>query len=150
MDKAALPNIDSGVGGYIILRKENQVARANVVARYRLTPILQSSDSSRWRNTCPRLVDVANQPTAVKAGVWCVAALAIRRTDEPDGIDGYVIGLPLRKPRWYFQGFAGSRTTVDRWRSATSCENERERHCPRGETENSEHVHVELLSADAH
>ena len=150
MDKAATPNIDTGVGWYLALDKENQVARANVGTQYRLTPIIQHGYGSRWSKACPRLINVAYQPTAIEAGIGGIAPEAIGRTDKADGINGYVVRLPLRESRWPFECFTGSRTTVSRWLSAASCENERERHSPRGETENSEHVHAELLSADAH
>ena len=99
MDKAAASHIDTTVGWYIAFDKENQVTRANVGAQYRLTPIFHHGDGSRWSNACHRLINVANQPTAIEAGVGRVATVAVGRTDKANGIKGYVISLPLRELR---------------------------------------------------
>jgi hypothetical protein len=99
MDKASAPDIDTSVCCYVALAKENHVTCADVVARYRLTPIFQHGNGSWWRNACPRLKYMANQPTAVKAGVWSIAAIAIGGSDKADGVDGYVVCLPLQESR---------------------------------------------------
>lgn len=98
MDKSALTHINSGVGGDPVLGEKNQVTRANAVTRYRLAPGLEPGDGSRRRHPGPALVNMADQTAAVKAGLRCVAAIAIRRTNEAHGIKGDVIGLLRREP----------------------------------------------------
>ena len=99
MNKTAIANINSSMGYRVALRKKDEITRSKAGTRYRIAPILQPGDGSRRPHSTSRLVDVADQSTAIETGVGCVAPVSIWRTDKADGIDGYVIGLLLREGR---------------------------------------------------
>ena len=99
MDKATLADIDAGMGNGVCFPKQYQVSGTNIPIRYRLTPTLQFRNRARRHRANPGLVNVADQPTAVKAGVGCVASIAIRSANKTDRIDRDVTGLLRRKPR---------------------------------------------------
>ena len=99
MNKATRADINAGVGNGICFPKQHQVSGTNMAIRYRLTPTLQFRNRARRHRANPGLVNVADQPTAVKAGVGCVASIAIRSANKTDRIDRDVTGLLRRKPR---------------------------------------------------
>ena len=94
--KTATSDINASVCRDVALGKNDKVTGTNIFTRYRLAPSLQHKHSPRWYNTSSRSVNVANQPTAVKTGIGCVAPKAIGRTDKADGIESNFVGLFLR------------------------------------------------------
>lgn len=95
MDKTARPHINARVGGYIALAKEHDITRTNAATGHRYAPLLQLEDRARGLHTGPRLVNMPYQPTAVKAGIRRISAIAVRCAHQAHGINSDVIGLFL-------------------------------------------------------
>ena len=100
MNKAAISDIDAGVRGQFALPKKNQVASTKAAVMHRLAPRLQPGYGSGWHHACAGLVHMTYEPAAVKATVRRIAAVAIRRADQADGIEGDVTGLLRGDARW--------------------------------------------------
>ena len=99
MNKAVLPDINTGMGGHIVLKKNHQIAGAQCFARERLTPIAQQGHGARRLDTCTGLVNMPDQATAVKAGIRGVAAITVRCPDQAQRIHGDISGLLRRHLR---------------------------------------------------
>ena len=93
MDKPTFADIDARMRNDICFPKQHQVTRANIATRYRLTPALQFRNRARRHRATSCLVNVADKATAVKAGLRCVAGVAIRRADKTHRMDGDVTCL---------------------------------------------------------
>jgi hypothetical protein len=93
VNKATTADINAGMGCDVVLGEQHQITRAKVVTGHRVTPIAQLGHSARWRHANAGFVNVGNQAAAVKATVGRIAAIAVRGSDQTQGINADVVGL---------------------------------------------------------
>ncbi len=90
MDKTTFSYVYARVCGVTVFSKENQIPRAYLVGSNHLPPKLQAGNRSGCDYAGTNLINMSNQATAIKAGLWGVAAEAVRRANQSKGVNAEI------------------------------------------------------------
>jgi hypothetical protein len=89
MDKPPVPNVDACMAGSTLQSEHSQIARSRGRTLNRRAPAADIDHSARRSYPGSVVENVANEPTAVKPGVRCIAAVPIGCPHKPHRMNSY-------------------------------------------------------------